>query len=420
MISRSMFRSSSRKIDARMRHLLLGTLLCFLPIPAPAQTTGSRPTRDWEDRLTADDPKVRATAEAALVDGGQKSVPLLKRFLDEGELDAVTFEIIQRIGPPAIPLLADLLRHERVAVRQGAVSELIDLAPQTEAIQPALRRALGDEDTVVAGDAARALGALGPRAGPSVDALVTTLSHDDAYVRIYAAEALAAIGPAAARATRALAEALDDPIPGVRWAACEALGSIGAAAESAVPRLIEALEDEFLYVRIFAAGALGSIGSKAPSVREALKAAAQDPALRDEADWALSRIAGVKPGSPVASPRVPARSVSAETKTASVPTGNPPVDWDAATGRNIGWSVELGTETLGRPVLAGDVVYVGTDNNRPRNPDYDEESGVLMAFQSTNGQFLWQDVAPRVEQRGLRNFLLPSTTSAPYVEGDRL
>ena len=34
-------------------------------------------------------------------------------------------------------------------------------------------------------------------------------------------------------------------------------------------------------------------------------------------------------------------------------------------------------------------------------------------------QFLWQDVAPRVE-RGLRELLLPSTTSAPYVEGDRL
>jgi len=42
-----------------------------------------------------------------------------------------------------------------------------------------------------------------------------------------------------------------------------------------------------------------------------------------------------------------------------------------------------------------------------------------MAFRVTDGAFLWQDVAPRVE-RGLRDFLLPSTTSVPYVEGDRL
>ena len=70
-------------------------------------------------------------------------------------------------------------------------------------------------------------------------------------------------------------------------------------------------------------------------------------------------------------------------------------------------------------MVVGDAVYVGTDNARHMNPAYQEEAGVLMAFQATDGKFLWQDVAPRVE-RGLREFLLPSTTSAPYVEGNRL
>ena len=44
---------------------------------------------------------------------------------------------------------------------------------------------------------------------------------------------------------------------------------------------------------------------------------------------------------------------------------------------------------------------------------------MLLAFRAKDGRFLWQDVAPRVE-RGLREWLLPSTTSAPYVEGNRL
>ncbi|MGE5835531.1 MAG: PQQ-binding-like beta-propeller repeat protein [Acidobacteriota bacterium] len=331
----------------------------------------------------------------------------------------VTFEIIRRIGPPAIPLLVELLRHELDAIRRSAVDVLIDFAPHTESIQPALRRALGDEDSIVAGDAARALGALGSRASPSVAALVNTLSHADPYVRIYAAEALASIGPNAARATNALAAALGDPVPGVRWAACEALASIGPAAQSAVPQLIEALQDEFLYVRIFAAGALGSIGSKAESVQQALKAAADDPTLRNEAEWALSRIAGVKSGEPVASHVVPAPSVAPSLLTTVVPTGNPPVDWDTTTGRNIVWSVELGNETFGRPVVVGETVYVGTDNAKHMNPAYQEEAGVLVALQAKDGKFLWQDVAPRVE-RGLREFLLPSTTSTPYVEGNRL
>jgi len=70
-------------------------------------------------------------------------------------------------------------------------------------------------------------------------------------------------------------------------------------------------------------------------------------------------------------------------------------------------------------VVADDTVYLGTNNARPRDPAYQEVSGVLLAFRAADGTFLWQDVAPRVE-RGLREFLLPSTTSAPYVEGDRL
>ena len=402
--------------------VLVLTLAAGLSHVALSQSLSQSAPGNWSNRLLDKDPKVRATAEASLVKGGQRSLPLLRRFLtsDEHEdLHAVTFEIMRRIGPPAIPTLVDLLRHEWVTIRRSAVDELIDLAPHTEWIQPALRRALRDEDPMVAGDAARALGALGARATPSVAALVSTLSHEDPYVRVYAAEALASIGPNAASATTALAQALSDHIPGVRWAACEALSSIGPAAQSAVPKLIVALEDEFLYVRIFAAGALGSIGPKALPAREALKAAADDPALRSEAEWALSRIAGAKPGEPLASRVAPAPPVALSPSTTAVPVGNSPSDWDTSTGRNIVWSIELGNETFGRPVVADDVVYIGTDNARRMNPDYEEDSGVLVAVKAKDGTLLWQDVSPRVE-RGLREFLLPSTTSAPYVEGNRL
>jgi outer membrane protein assembly factor BamB/HEAT repeat protein len=417
-----------------MRLLIICTLLSILSIPALAQSTRSRPQhrqakrsdhstsmRDWENRLMDHDPKVRAIAETALVEGAQRSLPVLRRLLNRRneDLHVVTLEIIRRIGPPAIPLLVDLLRDVRAPMRRSAADALIDLAPHTEWIQPALRRALRDEDSMVAGDAARALGALGKRSKPSVGALVKTLSHEDPYVRIYAAEALASIGSDAAAATNDLALAVSDPIPGVRWAACEALASIGPAAHSAVPRLIEALKDEFLYVRIFAAGALGSIGPKAQSAREALRAAANDPTLRNEAEWALNRITGVESGKRIDSPLVNGPPVATGPDTTVSHTGNPPVEWNTTNGRNIVWSVELGNETYGRPVVAGDAVYIGTDNTRRMNPEYQEEAGVLMAFRATDGKFLWQDLALRVE-RGLREFLLPSTTSAPYIEGNRL
>jgi outer membrane protein assembly factor BamB len=192
-----------------------------------------------------------------------------------------------------------------------------------------------------------------------------------------------------------------------------------------VPGLIEALRDETLYVRICAAGALGSIGPGARAALEPLREAGRDPALRAEAGWAAERIAGVPGGS--ANPAgemgpvvVQMTGPSGENLApAAPPPANPPLDWDVNTGRNIAWRVELGGDTFGRPVVAGGVVYVGTDNAGKRDPRIVDECGVLMALGASDGAFLWQDAAPRVK-RGLREFLLPSTTSAPYVEGERL
>src|SRR4030095_5171893 len=149
------------------------------------------------------------------------------------------------------------------------------------------------------------------------------------------------------------------------------------AAQSAVPQLIEALKDEFLYVRICAAGALGSIGPKAQTAREALRTSANDPALRNQAGWALNRIAGIESGKPVVSSPVPGPSLTLQPQTTVAQTGNPPVDWDVTTGRNIVWSVELGNEVYGRPVVAGDVVYVGGGNSRQLNTAFQEDAGAL-------------------------------------------
>lgn len=425
-----------------MRPVFIGTLLWSLTVPAAQSTpaglqpqaavqvfsTSAASVREWTARLLSHDPNVRTSAEAALVDGGPSALPLLRRFLNppnddlsaaNQDLQLVAFEILRRIGPPAIPALVELLRDKRALIRARAADAFIDLAPDTESIQPALRGALTDEYSKVAGDAARALGALGPKATPSVGALVRTLAHEDPNVRIFAAEALASIGPTAAAATADLVRALDDRIAGVRWAACEALAGIGPAASSAVPRLILALEDSFLYVRIFAASALGSIGPKALPALAALKEAATDPAVRSEAEWALARIAGDEAEATVTPRPQPTPSEAPATAVPVADTGNPPVDWNVETGRNVVWSVDLGNETYGRPVVAGGVVYVGTDNGQRLNPAYLRPSGVLLAFGAADGQFLWQDVAPRGRQ-GLREFLLPTTTGTPYVDGNRL
>jgi HEAT repeat protein len=406
--------------------LLLGTCLqgfaASLALPTQSALSSNPGLgRDWADRVLAKDANFRTMAEDTLVNGGGHSLPLLKAFLHlpNQDLHQKTFEILRRIGPVAIPVLVETLRNERNSIRQGAIDVLIDFAPDTESIQPALRGALADPDSLVARDAARALGALGKKARPSVPALVKALSHEEPHVRLYAAEALASIGPKSGVATHELAKALEDSIPGVRWAACEALGSIGPAAHSAVPELITALKDEFLYVRICAAEALGNIGPQAGMAVGALRVAAQDAAMHSQAQWALNRIAAVEPEKDNRVPSLPATPAALQLQTNLTKADNPPVDWDIKTGRNIIWSAELGTDAFGRPVVAGDTVFVGTDNAGRRDPSCQEDCGVLMAFRASDGTFLWQDAATPVA-RGLRQFLLPSTTSAPYVDGQFL
>src|SRR6187200_488992 len=132
-----------------MRSVFIATLFCIVPTSVLAQTTRSpspphyakgsdfsltsATVRDWANRLSAKDPKVRAIAEAALVQGAPRSLPLLTRLVNRRneDLEVVTLDIVRRIGPPAIPLLVALLRDERVAIRRDAVDALIDLAPQT-------------------------------------------------------------------------------------------------------------------------------------------------------------------------------------------------------------------------------------------------------------------------------------------------
>jgi hypothetical protein len=291
----------------------------------------------------------RGEATTELVRGDEGSLPLVKRMMtsQDAEERQAGFDAAYRMGPAAIELLAEMLRDRRVANRRAAVDLLIDMAPETEAIQGELCAALKDRDAMVVRDAARALGALGERGAPSVRSLIEALSHRDAEVRIYSAEALASIGARAAPATDALAELLHDRIAGVRWAACEGLASIGVEAAQAAPRLVEALKDESLYVRICAAGALGNIGPGARGAVGSLEEAAKDPVLHDEARWAIDRIAGGRGGSEanVGGSSGPAGTPLNEFEGSKIATanvtpaikslGNPPVDWDIGTGWNL-------------------------------------------------------------------------------------
>ena len=99
---------------------------------------------------------------------------------------------------------------------------------------------------------------------------------------------------------------------------------------------------------------------------------------------------------------------------------NVPSEWDVKTKKNIKWVAELGSQSYGNPVVAGGMVFVGTNNELVRDPKQPGDRGVLMAFRETDGQFLWQHTHAKLEAGRANDWPFQGVASSPAVEGERL
>lgn len=87
--------------------------------------------------------------------------------------------------------------------------------------------------------------------------------------------------------------------------------------------------------------------------------------------------------------------------------------------RNIRWSAPVGGYAFGGPIVAGGLVWVGTSNAIPLDPEIKGDLGVLACFRESDGKFLYQHLSPR--RGGLKDDW-PSNgiSGSPIVEGDKL
>ena len=95
-------------------------------------------------------------------------------------------------------------------------------------------------------------------------------------------------------------------------------------------------------------------------------------------------------------------------------------EWDVATGENVLWSQPVGSQAYGGPVVANGRVYVGTNNEGRRDPAIEGDKGVVMAFESTSGDFLWQMVHPKLTSGRVNDWPLQGVCSTAFMEGDRI
>ena len=99
---------------------------------------------------------------------------------------------------------------------------------------------------------------------------------------------------------------------------------------------------------------------------------------------------------------------------------NVPGKWDPETGENIKWKVALGSQTYAGPVIHGGKIFMGTNNQAPRNPKLVGDRGVIMAFNESDGKFLWQSTHTKLPAGRVNDWPQQGICSTPFIEGDRL
>src|SRR5438132_691650 len=71
-------------------------------------------------------------------------------------------------------------------------------------------------------------------------------------------------------------------------------------------------------------------------------------------------------------------------------------DVDMATTKNVKWAAKLGSQAYGNVTVAKGKVFVGTNNETPRNPKYKGDYSMLMCFDEATGKFNWQLAIPKL------------------------
>jgi outer membrane protein assembly factor BamB len=106
-----------------------------------------------------------------------------------------------------------------------------------------------------------------------------------------------------------------------------------------------------------------------------------------------------------------------------------PAEWSVEEGepKNVKWSADLGSKAYGGPIVAEGHVFIGTNNQNPRDKkDIDPKTkkpldlGVMMCFDEPTGKFLWQNTYKKLPGGQVRDWPLEGLCSSPMVADGKL
>ena len=87
---------------------------------------------------------------------------------------------------------------------------------------------------------------------------------------------------------------------------------------------------------------------------------------------------------------------------------------------NLKWVAKLGSQSYGNVTVANGKVFIGTNNENPRDPRHSGDRSILMCFDEKTGELLWQLVVPKLASGKVNDWESLGLLSSPTIEGDRV
>ncbi len=93
---------------------------------------------------------------------------------------------------------------------------------------------------------------------------------------------------------------------------------------------------------------------------------------------------------------------------------------DPATTRKVKWIAKLGSQSYGNPTVANGRVYVGTNNDVPRNKKFQGDRCTVYCLSEKDGSFIWELNVPKLGTGKVSDWEYLGICSSPAVEGNRV
>jgi outer membrane protein assembly factor BamB len=91
---------------------------------------------------------------------------------------------------------------------------------------------------------------------------------------------------------------------------------------------------------------------------------------------------------------------------------------DMATTKNVKWVAKLGSQSYGNATISKGRVYVGTNNDSPRDSQHQGDRSVVYCLDENTGELLWQLVVSKLKSGKVNDWESLGILSSPTIEGD--